>query len=77
MSMDIWNADKLALFIVFFVPGFISMKVYDLLVPGETRDASKSLLDAISYSTLNFAALFWLIAILQTGDFYHLSLIHI
>ena len=69
--MDIWNADKLALFIVFFVPGFISMKVYDLLVPGETRDASKSLLDAISYSTLNFAALFWLIAILQTGDFYH------
>jgi len=49
--MDIWNADKLALFIVFFVPGFISMKVYDLLVPGETRDASKSLLDAISYST--------------------------
>lgn len=69
--MDIWNADKLALFLVFFLPGFISMKVYDLLVPGEKRDASKSLLEAVSYSTLNFAALFWLIAILQTGDFYH------
>ncbi len=68
--MDIWNADKLALFIVFFLPGFISMKVYDLMVPGVPRDASKSLLEAVSYSTLNFGALFWLIAIVQTNDFY-------
>jgi hypothetical protein len=69
--MDIWSADKLALFLIFVLPGFISMKVYDLLVPGEPRDTSKSLLDAISYSTLNFAALFWLIGFIQTGDFYH------
>jgi hypothetical protein len=69
--MDIWNVDKLALFLIFFVPGFISMKVYDLRVPGERRDFSKSLLEAISYSAMNFAALFWLIAIVQTGDFYH------
>jgi hypothetical protein len=69
--MDIWNAGKLALFLIFFLPGFISMKVYDLMVPVEPRNASKSLLEAISYSTLNFAALFWLIAIIQTGDFYH------
>ena len=68
--MDIWNADKLALFLIFFVLGFISIKVYDLLVPGETRDFTKSLLEAVSYSTLNFAALFWLIATIQTGDFY-------
>jgi hypothetical protein len=69
--MDVWNVDKLALFIVFFLPGFISIKVYDLLVPGETRDFSKSLFEAIGYSTLNFAALFWLIAIILTGNFYH------
>jgi len=69
--MDIWNADKLILFIVFFLPGFISMKVYDLMVPGQPRDVSKSLFEAISYSTLNFAALFWLIAVVQTGDFYN------
>jgi hypothetical protein len=69
--MDIWNADKLVLFLIFFLPGFISMKVYDLMVPGEPRDFSRSLLEAISYSTLNFAALFWLIAIIRTGDFYN------
>jgi hypothetical protein len=69
--IDVWNPDKLALFLIFFLPGFISMKVYDLIVPGEPRDASRSLLEAISYSTLNFAALFWLIAIIQTDDFYH------
>jgi hypothetical protein len=68
--MDIWNADKLALFLVFVLPGFISMKVYDLMVPGEPRDASKSLFEAISFSTLNFAALFWLIALIQSDDFY-------
>jgi hypothetical protein len=69
--MDLWNADKLTLFIVFFLPGFISMKVYDLLVPGEPRDFTKSMFEAISYSALNFAALFWLIATIRTGDFYH------
>ena len=68
--MDIWNVDKLTLFLVFFLPGFISMKVYDLMVPGQPRDFSKSLVEAISYSTLNFAALFWLIVLIQTGDFY-------
>ncbi len=69
--MDIWNVDKLALFLIFFLPGFISMKVYDLMVPGEPRDFTKSLLEATSYSILNFAAMFWLIAMIQTGDFYH------
>lgn len=69
--MDIWSPDKLAWFLIFFLPGFISMKVYDLMVPAAPRDASKSLLEAISYSTLNFGALFWLIALVQANDFYH------
>jgi hypothetical protein len=73
--MDIWNVGKLTPFLVFFLPGFISMKVYDLMVPGEPRDFSKSLFEAISYSTLNFAALFWLIVLIQTDDFYHKHLI--
>ena len=68
-TMDIWNVDKLTLFLVFFLPGFISIKVYDLMVPGERRDFSKSLLEVISYSTLNFGALFWLIVPIQRGDF--------
>jgi len=68
--MDIWYADKLTLFLVFFVPGFISIKVYDLMVPGDPRDVSKSVFEAISYSTLNFAALFWLIIFVQQENFY-------
>jgi hypothetical protein len=73
--MDIWNADKLALFLIFFLPGFISMKVYDLMVAGERRDISKSVFEAIAYSTLNFAVLFWLIAFILADDFYHRHLI--
>jgi hypothetical protein len=58
----------LALFLIFFIPGFITLKVYDLLIPGEARDFSKSLFDAVAYSSLNFAALLWLIAILRSGS---------
>ncbi len=57
----------LALFLTFFIPGFITLKVYDLLVPGETRDFSKSLFDAVAYSSLNFVALLWLINIVRSG----------
>lgn len=57
----------LGLFLIFFIPGFIALKVYDLLIPGEQRDFSKSLFDAVAYSSLNFAAFFWLIAIVRSG----------
>jgi hypothetical protein len=60
--------ETLALFLIFFIPGFITLKVYDLLIPGEQRDFSKSLFDAVAYSSLNFAALLWLIAMVQSGD---------
>ena len=48
------NQGTLGLFLIFFIPGFITLKVYDLLIPGEPRDFSKSLFDAIAYSSLNF-----------------------
>lgn len=42
--------------IMFFVPGFISIKVYDLFVATDNRDFSKSsLFEAIAYSSLNYA----------------------
>jgi len=61
------SQSTLALFLVFFIPGFITLKVYDLMVPGESRDFSKSLFDAVAYSSLNFAALLWLVGILRSG----------
>lgn len=67
--MDIWQIDKLSLFLIFFIPGFISMKIYDLLIPNEKRDFSKSIFEVLGYSALNFAALSWLIIIIQSGNF--------
>jgi len=51
----------LVLFIAFFVPGFISIKVYDLFLPVERRDASRVVLDAVTFSCVNYALLSWLI----------------
>lgn len=59
--MEIFNFDKFIVFLVLFLPGFISIKIYDLLIANEPRDFSKSLLEVIAYSTLNFSALSWLI----------------
>jgi hypothetical protein len=56
------------LFLIFFIPGFITLKVYDLLVSAEAPDFSKSLFDAVAYSSLNFAALLWLIGIVRSGN---------
>lgn len=55
--MDIWEQDKLILFIAFVIPGFISIKVYDLLVPTNKTDSSKMLVDAVAYSSINYALL--------------------
>lgn len=69
--MDIWQIDKLVLFLIFFIPGFIAIKVYDLLVPTEQRDFSQSIYEIIGYSCLNFAALSWLIILIHLGNFYN------
>lgn len=68
--MDIFAIDKLRLFFIFFIPGFISMKIYSLLVATERRDFSKDLLEAIAYSAINFAALSWLIFSINSDSFY-------
>lgn len=52
---EILNMDNLLLFIVFIIPGFISIKVYNLLVPSTEKDSSKLVIDAITYSCINYA----------------------
>jgi len=68
--MDIWEINKLALFLLFFIPGFISIKVYDLFIASERRDFSKSLFEVMGYSAINFAALSWLIALIHSDNYY-------
>jgi len=57
--MDIWDADKLLLFVGFVIPGFVSLKTYELLFPSTPKDSSKQLVDAVAYSCVNYALLFW------------------
>jgi len=64
---NIWTPEKLSLFLIFFVPGFVSMKVWELTVATERRDFQRLIVDGICYSALNFAALSWLIMIVRSN----------
>lgn len=66
--MDIWEVDKLFLFILFVVPGFISIKFYQLFYPGSAVPISEQLVDAVSYSCINYAFLFWLVRIVEASQ---------
>ncbi|MFA9370118.1 MAG: DUF6338 family protein [Labilibaculum antarcticum] len=59
--MDVLSIDKLILFLFFFVPGFISLKFYQILFADEKVDFSKSLYEAIGISCINFTIFFWII----------------
>ena len=60
-----WEPDKLILFLLFFIPGFISLKVYDLFIASERRDFSKAWFDAVTYSALNYGFFSWLLFLMQ------------
>lgn len=65
IAQDIFEADKLILFLLFFIPGFISVKVYDYLMPTAKRDFSKDIFQVVAYSTLNFIAVSIVFAIVS------------
>lgn len=63
--MNIWEENKLAIFIAFVVPGFIAIKTYELLSPSKKQDSSKQIVDAISYSCINYGLLFYPIFLVE------------
>jgi len=67
--MNIWEIDKLALFLAFVIPGFISIKAYQLAFPGTERGTSDQLIDAIAYSSINYALLIFPIISIEAGKF--------
>jgi hypothetical protein len=67
--VDIFNLDKLSIFILFFIPGFISIKVWSFLVPSQNRKMSEQLFEAVTYSCINFALLSWLIVLISKDEF--------
>lgn len=66
--MKIWEIDQLALFIAFVIPGFISIKAYQLIFPGNERSSADLLVDAIAYSCINYAVLAYPIVWVETFD---------
>ncbi len=63
--MDIWGTDKMFLFIAFVIPGFVSLKTYELLLASTPKESTKQLIDAIAYSCVNYALLFWPISVVE------------
>jgi len=65
--LNIWDENKLLLFIGFVIPGFIAIKAYELLTPSQRVDSSKQIVDAIAYSCLNYTLLLWPIFSVESG----------
>ena len=66
--MNIWEIDKLLLFIAFIIPGFVSLKTYELLFPSERIESGKQITEALTYSCINYALLFWFIVEIEESD---------
>jgi len=65
--VGIWEADDIILFIAFMIPGFISIKVYELLFPTQAINYGEKVIDALAYSCINYALLLWpIIAVEQS-----------
>lgn len=61
--MEILSGDKILWFILFVMPGFLSVKIYELFVPGDARESKKLIFDSVAYSAIVYGisspALYW------------------
>lgn len=64
--MDIFSLDKLYLAILFLIPGFVCMKIYAAYMSGPPVDASRSIVDALTWSCLIYAICSPAIVLIQT-----------
>lgn len=67
--MPIWELDKLYVFLIFVIPGFVTLKSYELMNPSaEYKDSSKQVIDAVSFSCINYALLSLVIVGVEKSD---------
>lgn len=59
--MDIWDVNKLLIFVIFVIPGFVSLKTYEILFLSLQKETANRIIDAVAYSCINYAVLFPLI----------------
>ncbi|PQK80193.1 hypothetical protein CG428_02205 [Pantoea ananatis] len=74
--MDLWEKSKLLIFIFFVIPGFISMKLYNILNPNENIDTTKTIVEVITYSCINYAIWFCPIYYVESTYFFEGTLTH-
>ena len=55
--MSIFEAEKIYFFVLFVIPGFVALRVYDLFYPSERIDGIKRIVEAVSYSCISYAML--------------------
>lgn len=55
--MEILEPNKIYFFILFILPGFISVKTYHLLYPSSAKDAKDLIIDTLVYSCINYGIL--------------------
>ena len=56
------------MFFAFVIPGFISLKAYQLFHPASERKTADQLIDALAYSSINYALLIIPIAYIESID---------
>jgi len=66
--MNVLELDKLILFIAFVIPGFITIKAFELFVPAKKKESAKLLIDALAYSCVNYALLAWAIYLIGKSE---------
>ncbi|WP_080708372.1 MULTISPECIES: DUF6338 family protein [Aeromonas] len=59
MSLELFEINKLMMFIAFVMPGFLAIKAYDVfVVVAAPKSSSEKLIDAATYSCINY--MIWL-----------------
>lgn len=68
------SIEQISLFLVFVLPGLISLKVFSLIVPTKTRGVSEFLFDGLFYTSLNLIFLipiyFYLLRFEESLDYW-------
>lgn len=55
--MDLFDGNKILLFIFFFIPGFVALKTYEFFYAVNKKDLGKEILDAVFFSCLNYSVI--------------------
>jgi|SRR5579862_4176049 len=62
---DFKGVENLALFLAFFIPGFITMQGYYFFIPTRRPDLSKQIPVVVAYSAMHYAATLWIVLLLR------------